>query len=82
MNSYVVVPLSVGGYAVKIPVVVTEDNVDRTLVTARHLMDDKRRAEIAATDQFVSRLDDTQSRGQLPNIVVDIGQDRETHADQ
>ena len=70
----------IGGDAEEIAIVIPEDDVDRARIAAPDLVDDERRAEIAAAEHRVRTLPHTGERGvELPDVVVDIGQNGDPH---
>jgi len=69
----------VGGDAVEVGVVVAEDDVDRAGETSAKLVDYEGGAEVAAAEQGVTGGQGGEGGGEVPDVVVDVGEDAESH---
>ena len=69
---------SLGGNAVCIRIVVSEDDVDVTL-ELRELINNKWGAQVSTTDQRISILNRFQGNGEIPQVVVNIGNNGNAH---
>ena len=69
----------VAGDAVEVAIVVTEDDVDRLGEAAAELMDDERRAEIAAANHGIGAVERPEGAGQEPDVIVNVGKNRDAH---
>jgi 2-iminobutanoate/2-iminopropanoate deaminase len=73
------VSAGVGSDAVEVGVVIAEDDVDGAGEAAAELVDNEGGAEVAAAEQGVTGGEGGQRGGEVPDVVVDVGEDAEFH---